>query len=64
MATSWRGSAFHRMTLRQKKYFRYPRPLLFRCRLCEVAMIMRDRQGHIDRCHPGADILILFVVVR
>lgn len=41
-----------------------PQHVLFRCRLCSVQVTAGDRQGHADRSHRGADILVLFTVAR
>jgi hypothetical protein len=55
---------WNKLSLREKRYYRLPPPALFRCRLCKVQVTAIDRQGHVDRSHPGGDVLVVFAVVR
>jgi len=38
--------------------------VLYRCRLCAVKVLGRDREGHLARSHSGGDVLVCFAVVR
>ena len=57
--------SWQQLSWSEKRRLRFPGPpVLFRCRLCRTQVTTRDRQGHIDRYHPGADMLVLFRVYK